>query len=447
MLRKFSHIIFPIILIFYSFNVFAQIGFKIQNSKKKETISFKLISNLIIFPIEVNGKDLNFILDSGVGSTVLFNLNPLDSIELKNEVKIKLQGLGSQEPVDAILSKNNHFKIKGIGSITEKLYVISNDNFDLSSKMGLTIHGIIGYEILKDFVIRINYSTKKITFYRPNEFVFKKSNNYESFDLQFYKFKPYIDVGVKLNKSSNKLTPVKLLIDSGGSDALWLFENSHSDIKTPSNYFNDFLGEGLSGSVYGKRAKIKSLHIGNFELLNPTVSYPDSISVSHALKFKDRNGSMGASVLKRFVVIFDYKQAKLYLKKGGGFKSPFKYNMSGIELAYNGKVLVKEKDEGAIEYLDPTRSSGTKITLDYSYKFVFKPTYRIQKLQVGSPAYEAGLKEGDIVIKINGDYTYNLKLEEIVAHFYEKENKKIQLVVERNGKHYKYNFRLRDMLN
>ena len=31
------------------------------------------------------------------------------------------------------------------------------------------------------------------------------------------------------------------MIDSGGSDALWLFENSKENIKTPINYFNDIL--------------------------------------------------------------------------------------------------------------------------------------------------------------------------------------------------------------
>ncbi|MBG7630258.1 MAG: PDZ domain-containing protein, partial [Bacteroidetes bacterium] len=91
--------------------------------------------------------------------------------------------------------------------------------------------------------------------------------------------------------------------------------------------------------------------------------------------------------------------------------------------------------------------SNIKITLDYNYKFTFKPTYKIHNITAGSPAYEAGLQKGDVVIKINGKYTYDLKLEEIVSKFYQKENTRIELVVERGGIDYQYNFRLRDVLS
>lgn len=411
------------------------------NASDKQTISFKLLNNLIVFPIEVNGKELNFILDSGVGATILFNLKNQDSLKLYNIEKIKLKGLGMDDAVDAILSKGNKFKLNNIVSNNQKLYVISNDNFDLSSKMGITIHGIIGYEILKDFIIKINYGTKKITFYEPEGYTYSKCKKCETFNLQFYMLKPYMNALVKIDEGSKSI-PVKLLIDSGGSDSMWLFENTHPDILPPTKYFHDFLGEGLSGSIYGKRSKINSLSLGNFELINPTVSYPDSLAIAEAMNFKERNGSLGANILKRFTVIFDYYHDKITLKKGSAFKDPFRYNMSGIELVYNGKILVKENDNGAIKM----ENSNFKVTFDYNYKFVFKPTYRIEKLRKDSPAAKAGVMKGDILIKINGKYTFDLKLEEIVEKFFQKENTKIDLVVERNGKDYQYRFRLEDNL-
>lgn len=447
MLRQFCYITFSIFILFNSFNGFTQERFRMLNSKSKQVIPFKLLSNLIVFPIEVNGNDLNFILDSGVGATILFNLNSQDSIQLKNAKKIRLKGLGMEDAIEAILSTGNHFKINNIISENQKLYVVSNDNFDLSSKMGVTIHGIIGYEILKDFVVKINYNTKKIIFYNPNNYVREDCNKCETFDLEFHRLKPYINIGVRFNEDANNLVPVKMLIDSGGSDAMWLFENSKPEILPPTLFFRDFLGEGLSGEIYGKRSKIYSLVLGKFELLNPTVSYPDSLSVAQALSFTERNGSIGGTVLKRFTVMFDYRKSKITLKQGNYFKEPFRYNMSGIELVYNGKILVKELDKGAISYSDANISSNNKITLDYSYKFTFKPTYKIHNITVGSPAYEAGLQKGDIVIKINGKYTYDLKLEEIVEKFYQKENTKIELVVERGGRDYQYTFRLKDVLN
>jgi hypothetical protein len=229
---------------------------------------------------------------------------------------------------------------------------------------------------------------------------------------------------------------------------MWLFEGSHPDIIAPKKYFNDFLGEGLSGSVHGKRSKINALVLGQFELKNPTVSYPDSTSIVFARKFNKRNGSLGASILKRFIVVFDYKNKKVTLKKGSHFKAPFRYNMSGIELVHNGKVLVKEKRSTnyGLPLSDPNVSATNKLVLDYNYKFAFKPSYKIYKLRENSPAYNAGLKVGDIVIKIDNEYTFGMSFEEIVGKFYQKENKRINIVIERNGQNYDYYFRLKDML-
>ncbi len=392
---------------------------------------------------------LNFILDSGVGSTILFNLSSKDSLKLYNVEKVKLRGLGSEDSVDAILSNNNTFKINNITGYNQKLYVVFDDSFDLSSKLGITIHGITGYEILKDFVVNINYFTKRLSFYNPLKYTYKSCRNCESFDLEFHNKKPYINVGIKLDAISDKITPVKLLIDSGGSDALWLFENSHPDIVPPEKFFIDFLGEGLSGSIYGKRAMIKGLVMGQFELKNPTVSYPDSTAVVYARLFKERNGSMGASILKRFSVTFDYGNNRIILKKGSSFKRPFRYNMSGIELVYNGKMLVKEQDKSRSSFSltgGQEVAGENKIIFDYKYKYTFKPSYIIHKLRSGSPAYNAGLQVDDIVIKINGKYTFEMKLEEIVEKFYQKENSKINLLIERNGQNYSYKFNLENML-
>jgi hypothetical protein len=440
---KFKYLIFWLFL--FKIAAYSQTSFRFVSKAKKQTISFKLISNLIVIPIEVNGIKLNFILDSGVGTTILFNIHKKDSVKLRNVKSVKLKGLGSEQPVDAILSTNNIFKIKDVVSGNQKLYVVFNDFFDLSSKLGITIHGIIGYNLLKDFLIKINYGTKKITFYNPANNTFKGCRKCTPFNLEFYKLKPYINAGVKLKANNSKISKVKLLIDSGGSDAMWLFENTHPDIKPPTNYFDDYLGEGLSGSILGKRSKIEALVLGNYVLKNPTVSFPDSISIVHALQFKERNGSLGASILKRFTVYFDYKNSKLYLKKNSAFKDPFRYNMSGIELAYNGKLLVKES-KNISTYFENKTTSQSKFITEHSYKYTFKPSYIIHRVNKGSPAFEVGILPGDILIKIDDKFSFNSKLEEIVQKFYQKEGTIIRVMVERYGRNYFFQFKLKSRL-
>ena len=42
-------------------------------------------------------------------------------------------------------------------------------------------------------------------------------------------------------------------------------------------FFVDYLGKGLSGSVYGKRSKLKRFRLSDFDLNDVNVAYPDSV--------------------------------------------------------------------------------------------------------------------------------------------------------------------------
>ena len=178
-------IVFLFISTFFSLNVIGQGKFHITGNKHKQQLSFIHKNNLIIIPMEVNGKSLNFILDTGVSRTLLFNLNQIDSLDLKEIKKIKIRGLGSNKPVNALLSKNNEFKLKNIVGSHQNLLFILDSDFDLSAKLGLTIHGIIGYDLMKDFVVEINYLHKKITFYKSSKSPTRKIRKAELLPLTF----------------------------------------------------------------------------------------------------------------------------------------------------------------------------------------------------------------------------------------------------------------------
>ena len=119
---------------------------------------------------------------------------------------------------------------------------------DFAPRLGVPVHGIIGYDLFKDFVVEVNYSGKYIRLNNPEDYRLKRCKKCEVLDLEFYNSKPYLNAEIDVNGVK---MPVKLLIDSGGSDALWLFEDKERKIEpTENNYFEDFLGSGLSGSIY-----------------------------------------------------------------------------------------------------------------------------------------------------------------------------------------------------
>lgn len=440
----FRGVVFLLIVVLSS-QINAQDGFRFINQNKNyERVKFKLINNLIVVPLEINGKELSFILDTGVSKIILFNITQNDSIGLNNVEKVSLQGLGKGEPVDALLSKHNRLKVENLVSNNETIYIIVRDYFDLSSKMGTTIHGVLGYDLLSNFVVKINYRKKYIDFYRPETFEKKKCRRCETFPIQFYRRKPFIDAKVQLDTIGNTLTDVKLLIDSGGSDALWMFEHTKPEIITPKNYFKDILGEGLSGAIYGNRSRVKKFKLGKFDIENPTVSFLDSVSTKNARGLKERNGSIGADILRRFIVWFDYRNKEVTLKKNGSLTKGFNYNMSGLEVVYNGKQLVREKDERLIidGYQQQGLKSSKSIDFIISYSYRFKPSYRIKNVLENSPAALAGLKKDDIILKINNTAAHNLKLSDINYKFQEKDGGKMRLTVSRNGQIMKFKFKL-----
>ncbi len=428
--------------------VFGQSRFRFPiENRYSQKLSFQLINNIIVIPVEVNNAKLSFILDTGVDKTILFSLSENDSLGLKNVKKISLHGLGKGKAIDALISQKNELKVGALKSNNETIYVILKDQFELSGKMGTTIHGIIGYSLLKDVIAKINYEAKKIILYNPRDFQYKKCKKCEELPIAFYRNKPYVDAAVQLDTIGNEMTSVKMLIDTGGSDALWLFEQSHEKIKTPLRHYNDILGEGLSGTIYGNRARIPKVKIGKFEVLQPTVSFLDTVSTLHARKFETRNGSIGSNILKRFKVWIDYPNKKLILKKCAALTGGFEYNMSGLDIVYNGEELVKEMNpEKVISYSGQNNSlenNSNTITFSASYRFKFKPSYRISKVLKNSPAAQVGIYPDDILLKINGITVHDLSIGELINKLQSKNGKKIRLTVRRGIEILKFQFKLK----
>lgn len=426
---------------------FPQDGFIVQNKRKSDKIRFSLINNLIIVPIEVNGVKLSFLLDTGVSKPLIFSfLNISDSLEIKNTETIFLRGFGSEERVGALKSKNNILRIGDAVKMQQELYVIFDDKLNFAPKLGVPVHGIIGFDIFKDLVVEINYSRNYLKLIEPSTYKYRKCNKCETFDLDFYKGKPFINAYVNNGK---KQIAVKLLIDTGSSDALWLFENDSLGITPGDAFFQDFLGYGLSGSVYGKRSEIESFSLKDFKLNKVNVAYPDSESITIARRNKDRNGSLAGNLLKRFNIILDYNNGIISLKKNANFNDKFSYNRSGIELVHAGVRLVKEIDKAIsgdrnVLGMNSVNSENT-IILDTNYKIALKPSYAIAELRNDSPAERAGLMIGDVILTINGRQTHDYSLQDITHMFYDDIGKRIRLKVDRGGLVLNYEFKLEDV--
>ncbi|NDP27645.1 MAG: PDZ domain-containing protein [Flavobacterium sp.] len=430
------------------FPVFGQDGFLFEKGVDKVIIPFKFINNLVFIPIKVNGVELNFLLDSGVEETILFSMEDKQEVSFFNVEKISLRGLGSESSIEGLKSTNNTLEIKGARSNNHLLYIVLDQSFNLSSHIGIPVNGIIGYNFFKANLVEINYEKKRVIVFKDIEKYRKKiEKKFQTVPITIERLKPYLLSSIIIN--SNEI-PVKLLIDSGNSDALWLFENKTKMIEIPDKNFEDYLGKGFSGEVEGKRAQISKFTFSKFEFQNLIISFPDSSSIKNVKMVKDRAGSVGSEILKRFAVVFDYSNQKMFLRKNGNFKAPFSYNKSGVELQHYGLQWVQEtvhlETVPLVTINDPTEAKREMSGNYFKYKFELKPIYIIANVRKKSPAAISGLQKGDVVMKINNIPAYQFTLEKINMLLKSEDEKWVTFEVERESKIIKFKFQLLNVL-
>jgi hypothetical protein len=258
--------------------------------------------------------------------------------------------------------------------------------------------------------------------------------------------KPYLSTDLTFENSQEVLNS-KLLIDTGNNDAIWLFKQRKKGIVIPKNNFEDFLGRGFSGDVFGKRGRISKFAIGNFSFNEPLVAFPDTIATVEADKIQGRIGSIGSELMRRFTIVYDYTSNVIYLKKNSDYNDLFNFNMSGLDVQHQGLQWISESfEENPALSNNLFDGNGNKVVNNLKYKFELKPIYIISNIRKDSPADRAGIQKDDIIVKINNRNGYNFTLQQINDLLKSEEGKTIKLEIDRKGKIIEISFQLKSIL-
>jgi hypothetical protein len=278
------------------------IGYHFDQGKAATTIKFISFRNLIIIPAQLNDTlKLNLVLDTGTRSLILFG-NKCN--KLKNMVrgkKMKINGRGNSEPLDADLSFPNNIKIgdvvgKGVGA------VIIKESELIGAAPG--IDGIIGYELFIRFCIKIDYAKRTITLY--DEIPTNASEDFHAIALSLVDSRP--EIISTIHTSKKKKVHAKTLIDTGSSMGLLVFANR-------KNNFNVFgaekeIGTGLSGSITGFYLEISSWQLGGIKFFPKDCNLVPTDSESESTI----SASIGGDFLKDHVVMFHYPSSQFFIK-------------------------------------------------------------------------------------------------------------------------------------
>lgn len=378
-------------------------GFKLPPHRKYVKIPVEIQHNIILLPVRINNSfEMNFILDTGVRTTILTEPVVAGFLDLDSLSTVPVRGLGSGEVINAALAEGVDISLPGIEGTDLRLVILPEGVISYSGMFGKPVYGIIGFDLFRQFVVEINYAQEFIKVHLP--FKYKPNRKSVAIPIDIRQGKPYVNASLIDHRGKN--IESHWLVDIGASQAVSLFDN---DLPLPDPAIDAFLGMGLSGHVYGKLGRVQGFELGGFRLNDVIAGYPDPEALNLFEDSESWYGNLGAEIISRFHVAFDYARGIMYLRKNAQYKSKFNYNISGLELLTVGENF----DEYVIAYVRPN-----------------------------SPAEEAGIEVNDKILWVNGFTADQLNMDELYTALSKREGKIISLRLERNNKVVRVKFKL-----
>ncbi len=303
--------------------------FTISGGQHKASFPFKFIRNMVVIQLQINQRGpYNFILDTGCGLMVITDPLLVDSLNLKFKKRVKIIGMGEGADLDAWMVPQLDVKTKGTECKNMPAAILTKDVLELSSFVGIQIHGLIGFDFFNSFPVKIDFADSTVTAFSTHKLrAWRKGTQ---IPLLIEDRKPYLNANINFKQGAG--LPVKLLVDLGAGHPLSIENGWNGNTGMPEKYITAAnLGVGLSGPINGYMSRIEQMAIGNYQFHQVITAFPDSCSALDKLVSVKRDGSIGIDLLKRFVILFDYQQGYLYLKPNYNFKEPFEHDMSGME--------------------------------------------------------------------------------------------------------------------
>ena len=305
-------------------------------------IPFELTGNLVLVQARFNNSpQLWFIVDTGATDTVI------DS-QLAKQLRLKAVGrtvgTGSAGTATALIFKGTSLKLPNIEATTLTVYGLPIDF--LSAPLGRKISGVIGNDILKQFVVEVDYSSQVINFYESQSYQYSGAGVVIPITVEGYPF-----VRARITLAANRVIEGKFEIDSGSTGAITFntpFVDRNRLLTSVSKSNQTRLG-GVGGSAVAFSGRLKSISLGSFQLENLIARF------SRARRGDDDSakydGLIGGEILRRFNVIFDYSRRRMMLEPNTQFSEPYETDMSGLDLATEGDgfsvVVVNEVEKGS----------------------------------------------------------------------------------------------------
>jgi len=374
---------------------------------KSLSLPVTLFDHVIYLPVSINGgAGRDFVLDTGASDLTAIDQETAAFLGLEMRRGDTLRGAGSEDVQSNWLSG---VSLTVAGLQITGLPVMTIPLRRMEPYWGKVKEGLLGGNVLARVVTEIDYENSRVTFHEVG--TFQAEDRGLIIPLEIVQNTPL--VRAKLKGAA----------DDPGAEGLFMLDTGvrQSFINTPFTARNGLIakspatvenitGFGISGQVKGIVGRVAAIELGPFVLERPVVELcteKEGVSAS-----ADFDGIIGADILSRFRVIFDYGSRRLFLEKNSRFSLPFEYDTSGVYVIATGKRNVP---------------------------------FQIENVVSGSPAADACLRRGDRLVAVNGQPASAFTLESLKRLFRE-ENQSIKLEIERGAKTLSVTLRLRRLI-
>jgi len=371
---------------------------KVSAGQAGQKIPFELFGNVILLKVRVNGSEpLSFILDTGSDATLL---NSDQAGRLGLTLK-KLIGANASPDIRAAKVSLSLSDLD-LGDQTILVRVSASPP---PAHSGANLHGVLGYNFFNQFVVEIDYVAKVLTLYKPKTYQYTGAGEILPIILEFGL--PFVRASVI---TSGTETSERVLFIDSGSQMTANYETEQFPAKTIEPDIVDLVN-GITTKTKATFGRAKSLQLGRFVIENPVVGLARSYHIPGLPG--SMKGLLGGGTLRRFKVIFDYAQRRMILEPNKHLRDPFEYDMSGAWLIS-----------------DLPNSSG----------------FKIASVRAKTPAAAAGLREGDVIVAINGEPAEKFTLPQVTGEVFRRAGAGYVLQIKRGDRFFPVKIKLRRLI-
>jgi|GEM_PF-5347344 len=269
------------------------------------------------------GDSLNFIFDTGAtGASIDSATAERVGISKENRQNVSIAGSGGSQFYTMAVNQNLKVGSAELNNINLVLVNLSS----LSAAVGSRIDGIIGYEILNNYVTQLDFDHKKLLLY--DKIQTADTSGYTGIPFQFNKdvLIPRFPISIKL--ANGESFTGRAMFDTGNAFSLIVstpFSKYH-DFKSKIGETTQVQGRGMNAFTQDQIATIQSMSFNNFKFDQMAIR----LTINDQAEPKDGYlGILGIEVIKHFNVILDYANKRIYLKPNKLYSTGF--NMEGAK--------------------------------------------------------------------------------------------------------------------